>query len=237
MQNRLVKILNPQALKIYQLLDKYSSLTPKLIGKKLQILPNAVYREGEKLEALGLIQKSQSRPVEYLKKQPEESLSLIMQLLKQSFFDNGSNEVNSLKINFIQKRKELIKFTTRDTNKAKNSFNFIVSGHEVPAETIFRTHQAIKRGVRTRALVQKVALENREMLKNWKKLGIEVKYFPFMESRVFVFDSRVAYFTSFNPNQVEEAIGVRFDYAPYAQLMNELFEQRWAKAKDISDVK
>ena len=49
-----------------------------------------------------------------------------------------------------------------------------------------------------------------------------------------MFDHQVVYFTSYDPKNRHQAIGMRFDFAPYAQMMDELFEQRWKLAKEIS---
>ncbi len=66
-----------------------------------------------------------------------------------------------------------------------------------------------------------------------KKIGLKVKYYPNMEARTFLTDKEIVYFTSYNPQQKEEAIGMRFHYKPYAKIMDEIFEQRWQLAKEI----
>ena len=64
-------------------------------------------------------------------------------------------------------------------------------------------------------------------------MGMKVKYYPIMEARIIIFDAKIAYITSYDPKRKEEAIGVRFQYPPIARILQELFDQRWSKAKEI----
>jgi len=72
------------------------------------------------------------------------------------------------------------------------------------------------------------------MFTNWSKVGVDVRYYPNIESRIFTIDRHIVYFTSYNPDNIQEAIGMRFDYVPYAILMDELFEQKWEQGKTIN---
>ena len=55
-----------------------------------------------------------------------------------------------------------------------------------------------------------------------------------MRARVVVIDGQITHFGSYDPLRQPESMGVRFDYAPYATMMDELFEQRWKLSKEIS---
>lgn len=236
----MLKAISPQAAKIYELLLKSGTLNAKGIAKKLNILPNAVYRATKELVGLEFAEEIHQCPIVYRIKPKNHTIEWLMNLLKLNFEQlSGASgfENTDLKISFIQNRKELLAKTNIDTKKAQTSFNLIVSGHEIPAETILNTKQAIDRGVKTRALVQQITRFNKDMLGNWQKIGIEVKYYPNIEARIFVYDHRIVYFTSYVQKNPQEAVGVRFEYTPFAKLMDELFEQRWQIGKDINIVK
>lgn len=227
------KILNPQASRVYGLLGNGGEFTAKDIAVKLKIFPNAVYREIKQLEDLGLVDKIGKYPVKYQTKKPEEAAGFLTDLIRQSFFKNQINLNNQLQLSFIQNRKELLAFTNKDTKQAKESLNIIVSGHEVPAETILAQKRAADRGVRVRILIQDLSASSKERIRAWQKMGIEIRYLKYMQARVLIFDKKIVYFTSYSETKNHEAIGMRFEYEPYARLMGELFEQKWKEAKDV----
>jgi sugar-specific transcriptional regulator TrmB len=232
-----LKIFSPQATDIYRLLRESQSLTAKEIAVKLHILPHAVYRVMSQLHEKGFVQESATYPVKYMAIPEAEALdaytTTIRQHFRKAFFHKNINGSQTLDISFIKDREYLRENTDRDVMSAKSTVNFIVSGLEVPAETILIYKQALDRGVKIKALVQRLDDTSEAMFKNWKKIGVEVRYFPNMEARIFAIDKQIVYFTSYHPEHKEEAIGMRFDYAPYAKIMDESFEQRWNFAKRI----
>lgn len=232
MQNILENLLSPQAVKVYGAIGGEVN-TAKDISKKLKILPNAVYREIRKLENLGLVAKTQTFPVEFQKAKPELAAGFIWGLLKQNLFQSQQISAEPLKLSFIENRKQLLDFTNKDTKHSKFSLNIIVSGHEVPAETILAQKQAVERGVNVRILIQDLDASSTERIRAWQKMGIEIRYLKYMQARIFIFDRKIVYFTSYSENKNHEAIGMRFEYEPYARLMDELFEQKWMEGKII----
>lgn len=237
--NYLLKSVSPQTTQVYNLLLKQKALTARQIGKRLNILPNAVYRSIKPLIRLGCVEGLGNHPVQFRIKPINQALNSYLfasrENFLQTFFPRGITTqktqdkklVESLNISFIKDRKELLEYSNKDMNKAKSEVNFIVSGLEVPAEIILGFKQAFDRGVKLRFLVQRLDEVNKQMLKNWKKLGINVKYFPLLEARIIIIDSKITYITSYNPNNQEEGIGVRFNHPPIAKFLNELFEARW----------
>jgi len=57
--------------------------------------------------------------------------------------------------------------------------------------------------------------------------------FPISRARIIIFDSKIFYLTSYNPQNKEEAIGIRFAYPPIAKQISDLFEKRWKASKPI----
>lgn len=238
MTNYLLKSLPPQSVKIYRLLINSPELTAKDVGYKLQILPNAVYRATKPLLELSFIEQTENYPLRYKVKHTSEALDLYSLIIRQNFeeeFELKNTISNTaFKMSFIQDRDYLLENTNKDVSSSKNTVKFIVSGLEVSGETMLVYKRAIERGVEIKAIVQKVDAKAYDMFKNWIKIGLQVRYLPNIESRIFVIDKRIVYFTSYNKDRKNEAIGVRFNYPPYAKLMDELFEQKWKKALKIS---
>lgn len=232
------KLFSPQATNIYRLLLDERSLTAKEIADELHIFPNAVYRAIKRLIDSGFIHQTGNYPVRYEALSESEALELYSLALRQNYKKTFHtkrilNCSKVLDISFIRNREYLRENTDNDMKMAKKEVNFIVSGLEVPAETVLVYKQAVDRGVIIRALVQRLDDTSEEMFRNWEKIGVKVKHYPNMEARTFIIDQTIVYFTSYSPQYKEGAIGMRFNYAPYAKLMNELFEQRWKVAKNI----
>lgn len=237
--------MSPQTAEIYQLLVKSQALTAAQIGKTMRIFPHSVYRSMQTLEDLGLVVKSQSYPAEYSAKPLDDALSLYLNVAREHFLEkffsihNESTQSstkaasNGLQLSFIKNRQDMLDQSNQDVWNAKKEIVMIFSGLIASAETILAYKRAVERGVKIRFIVQRLDETNKEMLRNWEKLGVEVRYYPLIEARILLFDSRVAYIVSYNQNVKEEGIGVRFEYAPVAILMEELFEKRWKRAKVI----
>lgn len=242
MINFLLKSLSPQSANIYRLLEGREPKSAKEIGKSLKIFPNAVYRVMKQLSQAGLVEQVKGYPIKFTARPADQGLDFFTSIMRQNFQEtfgapeNISNRHQLLKLVFVQKRDEIIKMTQYDTKRAKYNINLIVSGLELPAETLLVNQRAVERGVKVRLIVQNLTEVSQEKLRSWQKAGVEIKYYPNIEARIFVFDHRIVYFTSYDPKNMHEAIGARFDYAPYAQLMDELFEKRWLLAKEVSRV-
>jgi sugar-specific transcriptional regulator TrmB len=238
----LVNSPSPQATQIYQVLSSGEPMSAKEIGKHLKIFPNAVYRAVRQLLALGFVEEIFTYPVKFQAKPASQALELYLGATRQGFdlafgLQKSQPHIHKLlPLSFLQTRNQLLKMTNKDTAHVKSAINLIASGLEVPAETILLSQRAVERGVKIRLLVQNMKEVTQEKLSSWKKAGVEVKHYPSIEARIFIFDHQLVYFTSYDPNNKEKAIGMRFDYAPYAAMMDELFEKRWQLGKEITRV-
>jgi sugar-specific transcriptional regulator TrmB len=231
---------SPQSVAIYQALSRKKYITARELGTKLGILPQAAYRAIKPLEKLGVVQQSGKYPRKYRIQASEASLDSYLLSVQEHYIktflakSNTKNQIfKQLEVAFIQNREELTNKHCKDILQAKKRVDHIVSGEEVSAEMMLARKTAIENGVKLRFIVQQVNEFKKYMFSNWKKLGIEVKYFPLLEARIIIVDSRIVYMTSYNPKANNEAVGVRFDYPPIAKLMSELFEKRWVQSKDV----
>lgn len=235
----LLRPFSTQASDIYRLLLDGEDLTAKDIASNLHIYSNTVYRAVQQLIYMGFVEEINVYPVRYRARKQSEALEFYFNIFKHNFIHNfqskhnKSQSNNKIDVSFIRTRDDLLNNTDSDVKNAKEHVNFIVSGLEVPAETIFVYKKAVDRGVKIRALVQRLDDTSGEMFKNWKKIGVDVKYYPNMEARTFIIDKSIVYFTSYIPEEKQEAVGMRFNYIPYARIMDELFEQRWKIGREI----
>lgn len=235
MENLLLKSISPQSVKVYNLLIKKGPLSAAQIGNKINILPNTAYRNLKELIALGFVKQSPQYPAVFSAKPKDETIGLYTSIIASNFheaFASQNESSDNLKISFIQNRGELLKQAEKDAYKAKRQINRIISGDVVPAETTLAFKRAVERGVKIRVLVQGTGKAKSQVIKSWRKMGMEVKYTPNLNTRIVTYDGLVTYFGSYDPKRGQEAVGVRFEHAPLAVLMDQMFEQKWVLGKN-----
>jgi hypothetical protein len=103
----------------------------------------------------------------------------------------------------------------------------------IPDEIYLAHRKAIAQGARVRRIVHQKDRRFTSINEEWKKMGAEVRYLPDFSLRMLIYDKRIVYITSFDPDSPTSAFGVRFEYEPLAMQMTELFEQNWQKAYEL----
>ena len=236
-----MKAVSPQASQAYKLLADGQQLTAQDIAKQLGILPHAVYRIAKQLTEVGLVEEVDDYPVKYRAVPAQTALS--MYLLAASFNfrrEFGLNTQaavkagNSPMLSLIKDRPSLLARSDKDVRAVKESIDIIVSGHEIPESMYLAHHQAVAKGAKIRRIVHQKDRRFTAENEIWKKeLGAEVRYLPDFSLRLLIYDKRIVYITSFDPENNKAAFGVRFEYPPLAMQMTELFEQNWQKATKL----
>lgn len=241
---RKLPLLTQQATLIYKLLLKEKRpLTVRQLALKIDVLPQGLYRVVKQLQYYGLVIGRENYPTKYKALAISESVdTFLLQLRHQlleilsdvSSFKEKNRESSEIPdISFIQGRNHSINKSTEDLKLSKTGVDMIVSGDEIPAETILECKRAIMRGVKIRMLVQENEDDNEEMLQNWKRLGIKARKGNYTGARIFVYDSYVVYITSYDADKKTEALGIRFKYRPIALMMEQIFEKNWQNARKI----
>jgi hypothetical protein len=137
-------------------------------------------------------------------------------------------------ITFIKDRRSLLDMDAQDARSATKTINYIVSGHRVPDSTVLAYRKAATVGVRIRAIIQNNSKTiGAGALESYEEMGAEVRYLSNIGIRLFIFDSKIAYVTSYDDTQSSKAFGIRFTYRPVAEQLDQLFEQRWRQAKPL----
>jgi len=233
--------LSQQTGDIYKLLLAKGPLSAVQIGKQLRIFPHAVYRSTRHLEALGCINRIGSHPALFHALQvmdSVESFALLQRDLFLNSFLTNSHEKNislekQLNISFIDSREMLFEKALSDINNVKEEMDNLASGDELPAEIMLAQKKALERGVAIRTLFQKRDEKNESFIKARIKMGEQIRISPSLNTRIVIFDKRVVYIMSYDPSNYIKSTGIRFEYAPFGQLMYQLFLQYWERGKDV----
>lgn len=233
--------LPKQTMDIYSLLLKRGALNAEQIGKELQIFPQAVYRSIEQLKAMGCVSRQDGYPARFGAVPIAESVETFSLLQREWFlkaFIASHNNKDAYAgrdptMSFIESREMMFEKMLPDFENVKEEVNLLISGDEAPAEVMLAQKNIIERGGRIRTLVQKRTKENESFLQARKQIGEWVRVHAPVNARLMLFDKKVAYVMSYDPNNYVKSMGIRFDYAPLAQLMNMLFLQYWEKGDEI----
>jgi sugar-specific transcriptional regulator TrmB len=235
-----LKTVSPQATEIYRLIGDGQVLTAQEIAHELNILPNAVYRVTKKLADLGMIEKLGDYPARYRALPIQAAMSYYLMAATSSF----RREFNIKKpsqtaknsgptISLIKDRPSMLRRGASDARAAKQSIDIIVSGHDVPDETVMAYRKATTIGIPVRMIVHQISQLDSSQTKRWQEIGVVVRYLPDLEVRMIIYDKQIVYITSYDAKSPRSAFGVRFAYEPLALQMSELFEQNWQKAKPL----
>lgn len=232
--------LSNQTQAIYTLLLEQGVMNAEEISQKLHIFPQAVYRSINVLQSLGCINRLNDYPARFLPKPVSESVETFSLKQRDWFMKTFVNNIINtqiknpelLNISFIENRAVMFDKELADMQHTQKNCNLLISGDGAPAEVMLENKRMVERGVDLRMLVQKRNSENEQLLQSYKKIGIEVRVYKPVQSRIMIFDE-IVYFMSFDPENIQKSVGVRFVYAPIAQLMNTLFMHYWNQATEI----
>lgn len=233
-----IKVASPQTSQVYQLLSNGQALTAREMAAQLGALPNAIYRVAKKLVDMGMVEQLNDYPVRFKAVPAQMAMSLYLTMAAQNFKrEFGLSQLgptgDAPTITLIKDRPALLRRVEADTRSARQSFDIIISGHEVSDSLMLAYRKAATVGVLIRKIIHQVEQTTPKHLAVWKEMGIRVRYLPDLDIRLIVFDKRVVYLTSYDLNKPGRAFGVRFDYVPLALQMSEVFEQNWQRAKPL----
>jgi sugar-specific transcriptional regulator TrmB len=230
--------LPPQARAAYKLLLAENGLTANQIGKKLGIFPNAVYRSLETLKKFGCVTEQDIYPAIYIAVAPPEAVERFLLLSREGFLSTFSKseqaQTEELKINFIKDRDALLKKYVVDAKTATREIGLIISGHELPNDVYFENLKAIRRGVKIKIIVQRYDQANKSVINSWQECGVEVRYLEAVNVRLVVIDHKIVHLLSYDQKEGLSGLGVKVDYPPFAEMLSNVFDNKWQEAQPIA---
>jgi len=236
-------------------LDKYESLayltlvkiglcTSSAVSKKSDVPYGRIYSVLSSLESKGFVKVYTGAPKRFMAIEPRiilnkvtdrkiieiNSLKNKTQHLIQELENSTKKEIRKPleKINIIEGKKNYLNLSVKLHKGAKKEWRAI---HRLP---VYHPHlQAykgmLKEGVKTR-IITSITDENKENLKIWKKLGVEIKHIDEMPSRFTVIDDREAVLRMSDSNTY---ISLHIENPALARTLSEYFDGLWNKAKKI----
>ncbi len=216
-------------------------MTAQQIAKELHIFPHAVYRSTRQLQILGCTNTSAKHPVLFEAVPVNESVEtftlqqrdmFLNTFLKTPVKKNTSFE-GDLNISFVESREMLFEKALSDIENAKEEMLNLASGDELPAEIMLAQKNALERGVAIKTLFQKRNEKNEAFIQARMKMGEQIRISEALNSRIVIFDRKIVYVMSYDPSNYIKSIGIRFEYAPFGQMMHQTFLQHWERGIEV----
>lgn len=239
----LVKLgFTPDEVRVYETLIKDGPANARALSKKVNVLPNALYRLLKKLISKGLVSPTDKHPAIYRAISPQIALD--------SYIKNKQTELENIKENIIdqlitqkgndQTRIDLIRsaqeffLTYAELAKQASKEILIISiGEHVPDEVLLANRDAIERGVRIRFIAHKCDSGNLDLLKRWQKMGLQVRHYSDWGFHLVVFDNIKSVLSINNPNNTNERVAFIIHSKGLAKAHSDYFYSVWEKAIKI----
>lgn len=228
---------------VYQILLDEGSLSAKEIAKNVNILPNAVYRLMDSLHNKGFVvplttypKKFQAVPpsvaIEAFSEQQEKRLEeLKIQSIRA--LTSETTKAPQTRIDLIVSRAETFSKFVELAPQAKKEILIISIGEPVPDNVKLAMRDGIERGVKIKLLVHRYNEENRQLLRSWLRMGVEVRHFPDWGFHLVILDGKKSLLMTNNPENTEERTGMLIFSDGLARALRDYYYSVWEKAMKI----
>lgn len=227
----------------YTLLLRGGALSAKEIAEKTDIVVNAMYRTLNALEQKGFVTSLPTHPRKFQALPPSIAVEAFSTKQEKRLKELKMQSIQSLtqeKAKAIQTRIAILTGRTAMFNKfsemaadAKEEILVISIGESVPDEVKLAHRDAKDRKVSQKLLFHRSDENNREILRSWVKMGIEVRHYPDWGFHLMVFDGKRSILVTNNPEETEERTGMIIHSEGLSKTLRDYFYSIWEKAIPI----
>lgn len=228
---------------VYQTLLEEGSLSAKEVAKKVNVLPNAVYRLMDRLQNKGFIVPLDTRPKKFQALPPSIAIEAFSEQQEKRLEELKIKSIRALteskpkapqtRIDIIVSRAEVFSRFVELTSQAKEEILVISIGEQVPDDVKLASRDVLQRGVDVKFLFHLYNKDNRELLRSWVKMGIEVRHYPNWGFHLIVFDGKKSILVANNPEETAERTGMIIYSEGISKALRGYFYSVWEKAIKI----
>lgn len=228
--------------KCYQLLITEGTTDSYKLAKKLGFLPNAVYRLMRGLVQKGFAVKLETKPAIF---QPVPPSVAIEACAKQKTLEIEKQKMRALEVLSICKpataprfrlltgRNALFTAYIQHAQEAKKEILIISIGEPVTDDVKLVNRDALERGVAIKMVAHTYDKSNEDLLRNWIKMGIEVRHVPDWGFHLVIFDGTMSILSINNSEQTKERTSLVIYNEALSKSHRNYFMGLWDKAKNI----
>ncbi len=238
--------LTEYEIKVYLALARFGTATAPNIIKALTVPSNKVYASLVRLIEEGFVASLAVRPKQYkitgtqrfqsiLKKKQQELQVLEKEITTFQKSLSPTSDLQDVAI-VLKGKKKIIEMLSQASENAKLFGYSFVGDLYFDYMSAKSVASAVQRGVEFRFLVHKTS-KNKPAIKQWKKIGVKIKYYPKEEQksiRFSTFDGRVCRITIGQPEiaREEDYLSFWIESPAFALLLKDQFEVMWKKSVD-----
>ena len=237
------KGISNQGRKLYNLLVK-GPLAAKEIASRLHKHQSAIYRLAHYLVEIGLITKSNQRPLTFEILPPKEGQEnylayqkdKVSDLLSFVYPNTTSSPTKNYHFSFMQGRENIFARVADDLKTASNDAHFIVLGLPivVSPELLLEQKRAVERGISIKIIVQEFSPENINTLTSWQKQGLELRLGKPIGFHLLLIDNYISYLMSYDKDDKTKRYAVRIYHQQINVQLQKIFSSVWKKSKSIN---
>ena len=228
----------------YGLLITRGSLKAGELASEMDIYPNAVYRIMERLEKKGFIVSLDTHPVTFQAIPPRVAIPAYIDM-KQKTLEELRNvsltsfqeekRTSSTKVDIQTGKKEMFDTYVSLAKYAKKEICIISLGEPVPDDIKLANRDAIERGVKLQFISHLYTATNRELLRSWVRMGMEVRHFQGGGFHLQIFDGKTSVLTANNPKNTSERTSMVIYNEGISTVLRDYFSSVWQKATPIKE--
>lgn len=228
--------------KSYVSVLKSGSLTAAEIAKKIDILPNAVYRLIEKLDEKGFVISLGTYPatfqavpyaiaVDSYTTQKQKELEGMKTNKTNLVLENNAQAPT--RVDVLVSQKSFFEKFIELTDRAEAEVLTISIGEPVPDEIKIACVRARERGVSIKFIFHVHNKKNDDLLKSWVRMGMEVRHYADSGYHLTVADGKVGVLVANNPQNTMDRIGMVYYNERLANSLRDYFYQIWEQSQPI----
>jgi sugar-specific transcriptional regulator TrmB len=231
--------LTKQEASIYLILWEKGPMTAEQIAKHIKSLPQAASRSAKKLEFIHLVNSANTYPQTYRAIPPSVSLPSLIETKTSQLQATAEQVTNRLSktipkldttMNLIMGKEESYMYGAKLLNQTKKEMLVISVGEAIPEELLLSVLKARNRGVKIRMIIQKYDDQNKEIVKNFKKNGYEIRFAPSKGFSLAVYDGKQSLLIINNTETTKEHAAVHIMSNGLSESLMDYFYKIWETA-------
>lgn len=247
MQQELMKIgLTEYESKVYETLVMEGDLTGGKVSKLSEVPQGKVYVVLQALIEKGFVSVTPLKPKIFRAKDPRNAVPSFLDqkikdliLLKESVPQQlrkttlPQQRELSEQIHVLGSKKSTYTTIAELTSNAKKEIKHVFT-FETKAESLIYLDllkESIKRGVQVKIIATQLDKETKKIISLYTKEGINVKYFPLEEIRLFIKDADECLVNFLDPNDKRKRLALYFSHSGFSKHMSRYFDELWKMAR------
>lgn len=232
--------LTPKEASCYLALVSNGSLSANEIGKETKMFSNAVYRLIKRLSNKGFVVSLDTHPVTFQAIPPRVAVEAYIQKQEQSLekakllslqaFSRKLPKAPETRIDVIASRQNMFAAYVELIQEAKKEVLIVSVGEPVPDALKLANRDALDRGVAMKFIVHQRNGQNKELLRSWARMGMDIRYYPDSGFHLMVFDSKQSILSASNQQNLAERTSMRIYSPGLSHALRDYFYSVWEKA-------